>query len=105
MPEGPAQEPLVQGRYTWEFADGTVYSDSIVLPRSQFNALTPTQLRDLKRDRAQAWKATVDASRTRVPTVDEQRAERREQRQALRDQRDTVLAQLAQVDADIAAET
>lgn len=97
-------EPLVQGRFTWTFNDGTVYSDAIVLPKSQYEALTNAEIREMRRERARAWKQQLDATRSYRPTEAELRAERRERRQRLRAQRDALLGEIATLDAEIAAE-
>lgn len=104
MPEGPPQPLLIQDRYTWIFADGTVFSDAIVMERNAYQAMTPAQIKTMKQSRAQAWKQIVDISRSRVYTEPELKTMRREHRQALREQRDQAIFELVQVDAEIAAE-
>lgn len=46
--------------------DGLSFSDAIVLPEDEYNALTPEQIEAIKEERFQNWKAIVTAPQEEV---------------------------------------
>lgn len=49
---------IIQRRFTIE-RDGLAFSDAIVLPEDEYNALTPEQIEAIKEERFQNWKTIV----------------------------------------------
>lgn len=96
MPTDPEFEPVIQARFQVTLDDGTVYTDAIVLPRSEFDALSDKEIQTLRAERVTNWlKAIENAKNAPQPTDAEVEAELVARKQAL-------VAQLASVDAELA---